>query len=219
MRRLLALAAISISGLGLAIAVDPAGAVAAHRFPPTQKTIVRPVNAAGFARPGYTVTPEPTNHANCSFPDPAPSAVSPNIETCSPTVAAAFACWNAAAPHKILCIGNPRARKLVRIPRSGPFAPTGLAPAAERAPLSMVLANGDYCSFDTGGTGAIRVGHPLWRATYNCNDGKFLWRRPGAKHSGVFERFPDWTVIEARASGPITARHVLRAWFVGTFTA
>jgi hypothetical protein len=32
----------------------------------------------------------------------------------------------------------------------------------------------------------------------------------------VFEAFPSWTVIEAGASGPITARHVLRAFFVGT---
>lgn len=218
MRRLLALIAIALSTIGLAVALAPSGAGAAHRFPATIKTIIRPVNAAGYARPNYTVHAEPTNHVNCSLPDPAPSAVSPNIEACSPTVASAFACWKAAAAHKILCVRNPRVRALYRISRDGPFAPTALAPKDERAPLSMVLANGDYCSFDTNGTGAIRDGHPLWRETYNCNGDKFLWMRPGAHHYGVFERFPDWTVIEAGASGPIVARHVLRAWFVGTYT-
>jgi hypothetical protein len=218
MRRLLALIAVALSAVGLAVALDPAGAAAAHRFPATIKTIIRPVNAAGFARPSYTVHAEPTNTANCSFPDPAPSAVSPNIEICSPSAASAFACWKAAAAHKILCVRNPRVRTLYRIPRAGPFAPTALAPASQRAPLAVVLANGDYCQFRNGGAGPIRLDHPQWTATYYCNSGKVIWQRPGAHHYGVFERFPDWTVIVAGETGPIVARHVLRAWFVGTYT-
>jgi hypothetical protein len=218
MRRFAALAALSMTVLGVAVAADPAGA-ARRDFPATLKTIVRPVNAAGFARPGYTVTSEPTNSADCSFPDPAPSAVSPNIEDCSPTAAGAFACWKAAAPHKVLCLRDPRVRKLARIPRLGAFAPTGLAPADQRAPLAMVLGNGDYCSWRSGGTGPQRMDHPQWTVSYYCNSGKAIWVRPGAKHYGVFERFPSWTVIVAAETGPISARHVLRAWFVGTFTA
>ena len=218
MRRLLALAAIALSALGLAVAVDPAGA-AVQGAPPTQISVVRPVNAAGFPRTGFTVTPEPTGEVFCSPAFPSPGAVSPNIESCYPSAEYAIACWKAAAAHKVLCMRNPRARKLVRIPRSGPFAPTPLAPASERAPLSMVLSNGTYCSIRDGGAGPSRAGHPHWTATYYCDNGKIIWMRPGAKHLGVFERFPSWTVIEAGATGLIVARHVLRAWFVGTFHA
>ena len=218
MRRLIALATVSLSALGLGVSATAASAQR-HDLPPTQVTIVRPVNAAGFARPGYTVRSEPTNLANCSFADPAPSAVSPNIENCFPTAASAYACWKAAALHKILCLRDPRVRKLARIPRQGPFAATGLVPADQRAPLSVVLGNGDYCAWRNGGAGPQRLDHPQWAASYYCNSGKVIWARPGAHHYGVFERFPSWTVIVAGETGPIAARHVLRAWFVGTFTA
>jgi hypothetical protein len=206
-----------VSALAVVVTVDSTSAGAARGNPPTQITVVRPVNAAGYPVSNYTVTGEPTGGVSCSFPDPAPSAVSPNIEQCSPSAAYPVACWKAAAPHKVLCLRNPRARKLVRIPRIGAFAPTSLAPAEQRAPLSMVLANGDYCSFRIGGAAPFRMDHPQWIATYYCNSGKIVWMRPGAHHYGVNERFDSWIVIVAGATGPIFARHLLRAWFVGTY--
>ena len=218
MRRLLALVAIAMSALGLAIAVNPAGAAAAHRVPATVKIVVRPVNAAGFARPGFTVTGEPTGSVDCSFAVPSPGAVSPNIESCFPSAEYAVACWKAAAPHKALCMRNPRVHKLVRIPRQGAFAPTAVAPAHDRAPLGMELVNGNFCAIRDGGAGPTRAGHPQWVATYYCDNGKAIWMRPGARHFGVFEAFPSWTVIVAGPTGPITAHHVAKAWFVGTFT-
>lgn len=218
MRRLLALIAIAASTIGLAVALAPSGAGAAHRFPPTAKSVIRPVNAAGFARAGYTVTAEPTGSVDCSFANPSPGAVSPNIEECSPSVEYAVACWKAAAAHKVLCMRNPRVRKLVRIPRVGAFAPTPLAAEADRAPLGMVLGNGTYCSLRDGGAVPPRAGHPHWIATYFCEDGKIIWQRPGAHHLGVNEQLATWYVIEAGVTGPITARRVLRAWFVGTHT-
>ena len=216
MRRLVALAAVSAAALGIAVTVDSTSAGAARGNPPTQITVVRPVNAAGFPSPGFTVQGEPTGSVDCSFPDPAPSAVSPNIEQCFPSAEYAAACWKAAAPHKVLCLRNPRARKLVRIPRQGAFAPTALVPERDRAPLGMVLANGDFCSFRIGGAVGQRAGHPRWVATYFCSNGKLVWMRPGAHHFGVNERFDSWIVIEAGTTGPIIARHLLRAWFVGT---
>lgn len=216
MRRLLALTAIALSALGLAVALSPAGAAAARRIAPTVKTVVRPVNAAGFARSGFLVTAEPTGSVDCTLPLPSPGAVSPNIETCFPSAEYAIACWKAAAAHKVLCMRNPRLPHLVRIPRTGAFAGTAIAPANDRAPLSMVLADGAYCGIRDGGTRSSRAGHPKWVVTYDCDNGKEIWRRPGAPHFGVNEAFPSWTVIEAAASGPIVSRHVVRAWFVGT---
>jgi hypothetical protein len=181
------------------------------------KTVVRPVNAAGFARPGFLVTPEPTGSVDCTFPLPSPGAVSPNIESCFPSAEYAVACWKASAAHKVLCMRNPRVRHLVRIPRTGAFAGTPVAHARDRAPLSMVLADGANCAIRDGGTRPSRSGHPNWSVTYDCDNGKFVWRRPGAPHFGVNEQSASWVVIEATATGPIVARHVVRAWFVGTF--
>jgi hypothetical protein len=219
MRRVLALAAVAVATLGVAVVVDSASAGAARRgHPPTQITVVRPVNAAGFAMPNYTVQAEPTGMVDCTFPSPSPAAVSPNIEFCSPSAEYAVSCWKAAAVHKVLCLRNPRTRKLVRIPRHGAFAPTGLAPADERAPQSMALANGDYCSFRAGGAAPFRADHPQWVATYYCNSGKIVWMRPGAHHYGVNEVLDSWIVIVAGPTGPIFARYLTRAWFVGTHT-
>lgn len=218
MRRLLALTVIALSALGLAVAINPAGARAAQRVSPTQRIVVRPVTTAGVARTGFVVTPEPTGSVDCTLALPSPGAVSRNIESCFPSFEYAIACWKAAAPHKVLCMRNPRLPKLVRIPRTGAFAGTPVAPARDRAPLSMVLGDGAYCTLRDGGTRSHRAGHPRWVVTYDCDNGKEIWRRPGAPHFGVNELHPSWTVIEAGPSGPINTRHVVRAWFVGTFT-
>jgi hypothetical protein len=217
MRRVLSLAAVAVAALGVAAVVDSTSAGAVRRgHPPTQITVVRPVNAAGFPQGDYTVHAEPTGLVDCSFPNPSPAAVSRNIEFCSPNAEYAVACWKAAVVHKVLCLRNPRAHKLVRIPRDGPFAPTGLAPADERAPLSMALASGDYCVFRAGGTAPTRAGHPQWIATYYCNSGKIVWMRPGARHYGVNETSDSWVVTVAGPTGPIFVHHLSRAWFVGT---
>lgn len=217
MRRLVVLAAVSVATLAVAVGVDSTSAGAVRGNPATSITVVRPVNTAGHPRAGFAVQAEPTGGVNCNFPDPAPSAVSPNIEQCFPSAEYAAACWKAAAAHKVLCMRNPRVRKLVRIPRHGPFAPTPLAPARDRAPLAMVLANGDVCTFRLGGAVGPRAGHPRWTATYFCHSGKMVWMRPGAHHYGINERFDSWIAIVADTTGPIFARHLLRAWFVGTY--
>lgn len=218
MRRVLSLAAVAVATLGLAVVVDSTSAGAARQgHLPTQITVVRPVNASGHAAIGFHVLSEPTGAVNCNFPNPSPAAVSPNIEWCNPSAEYAVACWKAAAANKVLCMRNPRHKRLVRIQRVGPFAPTGLAPAEERAPLSMALANGDYCSIRGGGAGPIRTDHPQWVATYYCDSGKIVWMRPGAHHYGVNEVLDSWIVIVAGSTGPIFARYLTRAWFVGTY--
>jgi hypothetical protein len=122
-------------------------------------------------------------------------------------------------PHRVLCMRNPRRMHLVRIPRSGPFASTGLAPASERAPLGMTLGNGAYCSIRDGGAWSILKSHPTWFGTYSCDNGGAVWAAPTANHQGINESSASWTVRTAPASGvgTVVLRHVVKAWFVGTF--
>ena len=110
---------------------------------PTAKVVVRPVTSTGHVRAGFTMVSEPTGLVDCNAQDPSPGAVSRNIEFCSPSAEYAIACWKAAAPHRVLCMRDPRSTRVVRIPRTGTFAPTGLAPLSQRAPLAITLADKD----------------------------------------------------------------------------
>lgn len=195
-------------------------AQAAHRGDATHIIIVRPVNASGHAEPGFAITPPPDLirfPIDCSYPEPAPAAVSPNIEWCTPTVASALACWKAAAAHKTLCMQGPRSHKLVRFARRGRFAPTDLAPAQQRAPLAMVLGDGDYCSMRSGGAWTSPPGHPRLVGYYVCRHDGAVWARAGAAHQGIDESQPTWTVRTAHfTSRHLVTHRVVRAWFVGT---
>ena len=208
-----AVAAAAVLIPGLAGVDATAGATPA----PTVKVVVRPVTSTGHHRAGFTVSGEPSGLVDCSFADPSPGAVNRNIEFCSPSAEYAIACWKAAAPHRVLCMRNPRRKHIVRIPRHGAFASTNLAPASQRAPLVFNLRDGDHCSIRDGGAGPIRQGHPHWVATYYCVDDGVVWMKPSAAHLGVNESAASWTVLTGGETGPLVTRHLTKAWFVGTY--
>lgn len=215
--RVLAITAAALALLAGAAALEaPASATTAAA---TVRVVVRPVTSTGHVRAGYTLVTEPSGLVDCRFPEPSPGAVSRNIEFCSPSAEYAVACWKSAVPQRVLCIRNPRHKQVVRIPRTGAFAPTALAPARERAPLGMTLGNGTYCSIRDGGAWGTLHSHPTWFGTYSCDNGSVVWSPPTANHHGINEIDPSWTVRTAPASGvgSVVIRHVVKAWFVGTF--
>lgn len=208
-------AAVGAAVLLISSVASFAGASAAPA--PTVKDVVRPVTSAGHASAGYTVTREPSQQVDCSFREPSPGAVSPNIEFCSPSFEYAIACWKAAASHRVLCLRDPRSKHLVRIPRHGSFAPTGLAPSAQRAPISIRLSDGDLCSIRDGGAWSQLPGHPNLFGTYSCAHDGAVWASVSAKHQGVNESHPTWTVRTAQfGSHTLVTQRVAKAWFVGT---
>lgn len=216
MMRALAVTAAAVALLaGVAVLDNPASATT---LAPTVKVVVRPVTATGHVRSGYTLTYEPTGSVDCRFPDPSPGAVNNNIELCSPSAEYAVACWKAAALHRVLCMRNPRSKQIVRIPRVGAFAPTDRAPAAQRAPLMIRLGDGDRCSIRDGGAWGSLPGHPDLFGTYSCAHDGAVWATSTAAHHGVNESNPTWTVRTAQfGSHTLVTRHVVKAWFVGTY--
>ncbi len=215
--RVLALAAAAATLVAGAVGFT-AVATATTTAAPTIKVVVRPVTSTGHVHAGFTVTGEPSGSVDCSFADPSPGAVSRNIELCSPSAEYAVACWKAAVPHRVLCMRNPGRKRVVRIPRSGPFAPTRRAPAAQRAPLLMRLGDGDLCSIRDGGAWGSLPGHPNLFGTYSCRHHGAVWATSSAPHQGVNESNPGWTVRTAQfGSHTLVTRHVVKAWFVGTF--
>jgi hypothetical protein len=183
----------------------------------TVRVVVRPVTSTGHVSVGFTLKTEPTGAVDCSSKEPSPGAVDINIEFCSPSAEYAIACWNAALAHRVLCVRNPRSKDVIRIPRIGAFANTSVAPAAFRAPLLMKLADGDFCSIRDGGAWGTLTGHPNLFGTYACVHAGIVWASASARHFGVNESHPVWTVQTAPAGNhALVTRHVAKAWFVGT---
>jgi len=222
MRRL-AVSILSAAGLTAGVLVPVVGAHAAAQrdYPPTAVTVVRPVNASGHARPGFSISPPPAPGfwIDCRYSHESVGALSPNVEWCSPSAATAIACWKAAAIHKALCLTDALKPELTRFPLfHGRFAPSAVLPAEQRAPLAIELANGRFCRIRDGGAWEFLPHHPNLYGTYSCGLKAAVWAPEGAPHAGVNESKPSWTVRVGRfGHRDLVKRHVVRAWFVATY--
>ena len=223
MRRLSVLVLSVLALLAAALVPGSVAHAAAHRgFPATSITVVRPVNASGHARPGFTITPPPLHGfwIDCRFHSESPGALSPNVAWCSPSAATAIACWKAAAPRKALCLTDATEPVLTRFPLyHGRFTTSQVLPAGERAPLAIELATGRICKIRDGGAWEFLPHHPNLYGTYSCGRYAAVWAPLGAPHRGVNESQPSWTVRFGRfGDRELVKRHVVRAWFVATYT-
>jgi hypothetical protein len=205
-----AIALVLSGGVGL----DAAGATTTTA---TVRAVVRPVTSTGNVATGFTMHTEPTGSVDCSAKLASPGAVSPNINFCSPSAEYAVACWNSSAAHRALCMRNPRSKDVYRIPRTGAFAATAVPPVKFRAPLLVKLADGDFCAIRDGGAWGSLTGHPELTGTYACIHAGIVWASSTARHFGVDESHPLWTVRTAPAGNhALVTRHIVKAWFVGT---
>lgn len=81
----------------------------------------------------------------------------------------------------------------------------------------MRLGDGALCSIRDGGAWGTLPGHPKLFGTYGCTHDGAVWARRVAKHNGVNESNPSWTVRTAQfGSHTLKTRRVVKAWFVGT---
>jgi hypothetical protein len=187
--------------------------------PATQQIIVSPVTTSGKAVEGFSVRKEDPEFAiDCRFKDPSRGAVSPDIESCSPSAAYAPACWKAAAAHSVLCTQDPSTHKLVQFKRMGKFADTPLAKPRERAPLVIVLTDGTKCRIRIGGAWGRVPHHPNLYGAYSCDRHTAAWLhakgRHADPHNGVDESSPSWRIRTGFKH--IVWRHIATAYFVGT---
>jgi hypothetical protein len=210
--------ATAAAGASSGASASPASVHHAAAPAPTVRVVVRPVTTAGRASAGFKVHNESDDVVDCSFADPSPGAVSRNIEFCSPSASYAIACWNAVSAHHVLCMRDPASKKVYKLSRTGQFAHTKLAPAAQRAPLLIVLTDGTRCDIRDGGAWGTLKSHPNWSGSYSCTRHGVVWASPHAKHNGVNESRTSWTVQTAAGTGAgkLHVRHVRRAYFVGT---
>src|SRR5438046_1968923 len=80
------------------------------------------------------------------------------------------------------------------------------------------LGDGDLCSSRDGGAWGSLPGHPNLFGTYACAHDGAVWATSTAAHQGVNESNPVWTVRTAQfGHHTLVTRHVVKAWFVGTF--
>jgi hypothetical protein len=84
----------------------------------------------------------------------------------------------------------------------------------------MKLADGDLGSIRDGGAWGTLTGHPNLFGTYACVHGGIVWASAGARHFGINESHPVWTVQTAPAgSNALVTKLVAKAWFVGTHSS
>jgi hypothetical protein len=205
-----AVAALVLAG---GVAVNSAGATVTA----TARTTIRPVTSTGHPAPGFVLHSEPAGSVDCTAKIPSPAAVSPNINFCSPSAEYAVACWKSAVAARALCFRNPLSKDVYRIPRTGAFASTTVAPTQFRAPLLFKIADGDFCAIRDGGALGSLPAHPSLFATYVCVKDGLVWARTTTPHFGIDESHPLWTVITAPAGNHrLVTRHIVRAWFVAT---
>lgn len=220
---LTALVATGAAAAAALLATVPGAAAPGHSartasYPATVTTVVRPVDAAGRARPGYTVRRDSGFALDCSFKDPSLGAVSSGIQTCSPSAAYAIACWKSATPHRALCLRDPSSHFLYSDRYTGRFAGARQAPRRLRAPLLVVLTDGTRCEIRDGGAWGQLKSHPRWYGTYSCSRHGVVWSAPNAAHMGIDETRASWTLTTGRADGRgrLWTQHVRRAYFAGT---
>jgi len=194
-------------GLFGAMSSSASGRDAATR---THRVVVRPVDSAGHAVSGWTVTREKGVTVQCD--GPAPAAVDDGIGICFPAAEYLPACWK--SHHRtVLCLRDARAKELVRLRFSGRFA-TPTAPK-HPSPQDLVLAHGQACSIRVGGAWGVLPTHPNWLGYYSCRHGSVYGP---ARGDGVDRSAKQWTVRiwKSGTKHRVVHRSVATAYFVGT---
>lgn len=203
----------------LAMAAGTAGAIAivgepsadAATVTATQRVVVRPVTTTGHVAKGFYVIRE-SRSVRCTSTSPV--AVDKDIAFCGSTADYTQACWRSATPHRVLCLSNPRSKRLESIKLVGTF-PRVKAPRRPH-PQAMRLVNGKRYAAVAGGAFARLRQHPSWLAYYfgGTHDTQIVYGPAGT--GGVNTSRPVWIVTSytgPKATG--VRQKVATAYFVG----
>jgi hypothetical protein len=214
MRTAPALAAAFTTVITLAGTLATSGAAAAHqthdRSSPTQRVVVRPVDASGHARSGWSVHRMKGLTVDCD--GSAAAALDDGIYACFPTAAYLPACWPS-QHHTVLCLRDARSDKLVRVRYRGSL---GAAAAPDQpSPQDLDLTGGQTCDLRVGGAWGTLPTHPSWVGFYSCTHGSVYGPPSG---DGVDRAAQPWTVHvwKSGTAHQVVRRSLANAYFVGT---
>jgi len=209
MRSATALVTAGLVGAAL-IGVAPSAVGQGTTDASTHRVVVRPVDAAGHARPGWTVHRAKGLTVDCG--GSAAAAVDDGIHACFPTAAYLPACWPS-AHHTVLCLRDARVHRLVRVRYSGSL---GAAEAPGRpSPQDLDLTGGQTCSLRVGGAWGTLPTHPNWLGFYSCTHGSVYGPASG---DGIVRTTRPWSVRiwKSGTRHHVVHRSVATAYLVGT---
>lgn len=189
---------------------------------PTEVITVVAVGPGGQPINGYQESPAQGNVAivdDCTTPSP--SAVADNVYYCSPSAAAANACWPS-TPGTLLCVDNPWNRSLHRVTYSGALPP--VQRPATPDPFALTLDDGTRCLFRNGGAWGGRADGYV--GVYGCGpeggpNPAVLWLPSQGEGTCIDRSRPAWTVKVGPLGAPDAVlpppqtRAVTEAWFAG----
>lgn len=200
-----------VSGLATAAATveEPASSPVATAG--TRRVDLAPVDATGNTAPGWSAR-DGDIEVECGYASPA--AVSPGIQTCSPSAAAADVCWPGPGGSTVTCLLDPWTRELVRYPATD-TATTVSAPP-NPSPVGLELTDGTQCRLRNGGAWSGRADDPDMYGAYSCssNDDLIVWS--GRDDREIDVSAPVWTVRVGTPTGPLRTAPVAVAYYAAT---
>ncbi|MCM3884346.1 hypothetical protein [Frankia sp. R82] len=185
----------------------------------TRLVNLAPVDRHGQPARGWTVegSEDPNSPIDCgdtSQAFPSPAAVSGDIYYCSPSAAAADACWPTPQPRRMLCLRDPYSTILTALTAGSLVAK--VSPPRHPAPLRLDLANGEHCRLRDGGAWGAPQNHPDYVGYYSCGPRDIVWARPDSPTGGIDRTGTRWTVLVGDLTGPLSTVAVATAGFVTT---
>ncbi|SNT62710.1 Alpha/beta hydrolase family protein [Asanoa hainanensis] len=187
--------------------------------PGTTVRDLKPVTSAGRVAPGWTAVDAPdAGGLDCSFNSASPSARKGDIYYCSPSAAAADACWVEAGGDSMLCLQDPMGRTVARLWMEGSVGamqPSGPARySGTPLPIRLDLDSGTRCRLRNGGSWDAQESDPDLAGFYRCDNGEAVWAKQNSP--GIDRSSKTWTVRTGKATGGLTKRKVRTAYYVAT---
>lgn len=142
--------AVGVAVGGCALVIGAGACSAQHRPPSSSVTSLvhaSPVDAAGKARPGYSITRVTGKTVDCLTPSP--SAVRVDVVACGSTADDADVCWVEPDRAKVLCEISPWDKELREFTSSGMIHK--MTVPAQPLAWAVVLQGGDKCVRRIGG--------------------------------------------------------------------
>lgn len=157
--------------------------------------VLRPVSSDGAVQDGWDVVGGSSGFQCESTgvgPRPSFSAVEAGTVECSTVTAhAARNCWPDETGRNALCLRSVFERTLASVP--SPYQLSGLPPVDEPGVVAVELANGERCTYVSGGAGSyIREGSDVFNSRFACGRGALFSSNdgPGTITSGRFQVVP-----------------------------
>jgi serine/threonine-protein kinase len=172
------------------------------------------VDSSGRPTNGYREVPASSSSQLAGCDSSSAAAVSANIYTCYPSVAAADICWPS-PPFSMLCMNNPWDKEVRRLAYDTSLLPK-VQPPATPEPFALTLDNGTHCRYFIGGARRARSDGYVPMYACGADNTASVLGEAGSQTDPINRSKPLWTVTFEQPGFQTQMRSVTTAWFAGS---